>query len=148
LRVVEDVHDALGVAVHRRCPVAIAANAKPVFCRDLHQIGGLRKHTRGFLFLQRGFLDPIVSSESPSFRSRGASYERMCRSLYLCFFLAASIHAQTGSLSVVSAASYRSVIAPDSLAAMFGTTLARSTVFATLDADGNLPIELAFTRVE
>jgi uncharacterized protein (TIGR03437 family) len=63
-------------------------------------------------------------------------------------FIVASIHAQTGSLSVVSAASYRSVIAPDSLAAMFGTTLARSTVFATLDADGNLPIELAFTRVE
>jgi uncharacterized protein (TIGR03437 family) len=70
------------------------------------------------------------------------------RALFVSMLLAAATRAQTGTLTVVSAASYRNVIAPDSMAAMFGTGLARSTASATLDANGNLPNELASTRVE
>jgi uncharacterized protein (TIGR03437 family) len=69
----------------------------------------------------------------------------MLRGLFVSLALAAPLCAQ---FSVVSAASYRAVIAPDSLASMFGTGLARSTASATLDANGNLPTELANTRVE
>ena len=39
-------------------------------------------------------------------------------------------------------------MAPDSLAALFGVNLAGSTASATLDANGQLPTELAGTRVE
>jgi uncharacterized protein (TIGR03437 family) len=70
------------------------------------------------------------------------------RVLFVSMLFATAIPAQTSTLTVVSAASYRAVIASDSLAAMFGTGLARSTVSATLDANGNLPTELASTRVE
>jgi uncharacterized protein (TIGR03437 family) len=70
------------------------------------------------------------------------------RTLFVSVLLTAAMPAQTSTLTVVSAASYRAVIASDSLASMFGSGLAASTVSATLDANGNLPIELASTRVE
>jgi uncharacterized protein (TIGR03437 family) len=70
------------------------------------------------------------------------------RVLFVFLLFAASIHAQASVISIVSAADYQPAIASDSLAAMFGTSLARSTVSATLDANGNLPVELASTRVE
>ena len=49
---------------------------------------------------------------------------------------------------MVDAASYRGTLAPDALATIFGTGLARSTASATLDSAGQLPVELAATRVE
>ena len=66
--------------------------------------------------------------------------------LWALVFFAARVYAQ--SVTVVSAASYQNVIAPDSLAAAFGTGLARATAPATLDAAGQLPTELASTRVQ
>jgi uncharacterized protein (TIGR03437 family) len=54
--------------------------------------------------------------------------------------------AAQSSITVLSAASYGNVIASDSLASIFGTALARGT--ATLDANGQLPIELVSTRVQ
>jgi len=69
----------------------------------------------------------------------------MLRGIFVSLVLAAPLCAQ---FTVVSAASYRAVVAPDSLAAMFGTGLAPTTVTATLDANGNLPTELANMRVE
>ena len=56
--------------------------------------------------------------------------------------------AQSTSLTVVNAASYGGTIAPDSLASIFGANLAQTTASATLDANGQLPTELASTRVE
>jgi uncharacterized protein (TIGR03437 family) len=70
------------------------------------------------------------------------------RPLLTFFLLVAHVHAQSGAISIVSSASYRSVVAPDSLASIFGSGLARTTATATLDANGNLPVELANTRVE
>src|ERR1019366_54783 len=50
---------------------------------------------------------------------------------------------------VVSAASYQSTVAPDSLATIFGSQLSDSTATAQqLDASGNLPTQLADIRVE
>jgi len=62
--------------------------------------------------------------------------------------LAQHVHAQSSAISVVSAASYRGAVAPDSLASLFGTNLARGTATATLDANGNLPVELVNTHVQ
>lgn len=56
--------------------------------------------------------------------------------------------AQSTTLTVVNAASYGGAIAPDSIAAIFGSNLAQATAWAALDADGQLPTELASTRVE
>jgi uncharacterized protein (TIGR03437 family) len=56
--------------------------------------------------------------------------------------------AQSLPITVVSAANYGKVIAPDSLASIFGVSLARSTASATLDANGQLPTELVSTRVQ
>ena len=53
-----------------------------------------------------------------------------------------------GRFPVVNAASYGNAIAPDSLATIFGSNLAPATASATLDANGQLPTELASTRVE
>ena len=63
---------------------------------------------------------------------------------------AATALAQSASFAVVSAASYQpgGAVAPDSLAALFGSNLAGSTATATLDQNGQLPTELAVTRVE
>lgn len=49
---------------------------------------------------------------------------------------------------MVNAASYGAASAPDSLATIFGANLAQGTASATLDAAGQLPTELAGTRVE
>lgn len=70
------------------------------------------------------------------------------RVLSLVLVLAAAAAAQSSPITVVNAASYQSAIAPDSLASIFGTSLARSTASATLDAAGQLPVELASTRVD
>ena len=51
-------------------------------------------------------------------------------------------------IAVVSAASYQPVVAPDSLASLFGSGLANSTATATLDPNGNLPTKLAGVSVE
>jgi uncharacterized protein (TIGR03437 family) len=61
-----------------------------------------------------------------------------------------TVLAQSASLAVVSAASYQpgAAVAPDSLAALFGANLAGFTAWATLDQNGQLPTELAGTRVE
>jgi uncharacterized protein (TIGR03437 family) len=67
------------------------------------------------------------------------------RALVVSLALVASARAQ---LSVVSAASYQPIVAPESLASIFGSNLALSTASATPDANGNLPNELASTRVE
>jgi uncharacterized protein (TIGR03437 family) len=61
-----------------------------------------------------------------------------------------TVVAQSTPFAVVSAASYQpgGAVAPDSLAALFGVNLAGSTAWATLDQNGQLPTELAGTRVE
>jgi uncharacterized protein (TIGR03437 family) len=77
-----------------------------------------------------------------------------CRALFLApaLFLTSVAHlplpAQSTAFVVVSAASYEPVVAPDGLATIFGANLARSSASATLDANGQLPTELAATRVE
>jgi len=55
--------------------------------------------------------------------------------------------AQTQTMAVVSAASYQPVVAPDSLATIFGVNLAGSTASAMLDANGQLPTSLVGTTV-
>src|SRR5579864_1895191 len=50
-------------------------------------------------------------------------------------------------LAVVSAASYQPVVAPNSLAALFGSGLSDSTASAELDASGQLPTTLAGVTV-
>lgn len=72
----------------------------------------------------------------------------MLRVLAILSCFGAIAAAQTSPITVVSAANYQPPIAPDSLAAIFGTNLSRSTASATLDANGQLPFELASTRVE
>src|SRR5437899_5683264 len=49
---------------------------------------------------------------------------------------------------MVNAASYASAASPDALTTIFGSSLAATTATAVLDAAGNLPTELAATRVE
>ena len=56
--------------------------------------------------------------------------------------------AQSTSLTVVNSASYGGTIAPDSLATVFGSGLAQATATAALDANGQLPTQLAATSVE
>jgi uncharacterized protein (TIGR03437 family) len=58
------------------------------------------------------------------------------------------VFAQAAPFAVVNAASYGGTIAPDGLATIFGSNLALATASATLDANGQLPTELASTRVE
>ena len=70
------------------------------------------------------------------------------RALAILLLFAPALCAQSAPFSVVSAASYQPTIAPDSIASIFGTNLARSTATAALDANGQLPTELAATRVE
>lgn len=48
----------------------------------------------------------------------------------------------------VSAASYLSPAAPESIISIFGTNLATATATAVLDPDGSLPLDLAGTRLE
>ncbi len=58
----------------------------------------------------------------------------------------ASIQARA-QIAVVSAASYQPVVAPNSLAALFGSGLSDSTASAELDASGQLPTTLAGVTV-
>ena len=67
--------------------------------------------------------------------------------LCILALFAGTSFAQTQPFAVVSAASYQSIVAPDSLAAIFGANLAASTVSATLDANGQLPTVLGGTTV-
>jgi uncharacterized protein (TIGR03437 family) len=53
-----------------------------------------------------------------------------------------------GPLRVVSSASYLATVAPESLATAYGSGLAVSTAQSAPDSAGNLPVELAGTRVE
>ncbi|MGA2595724.1 MAG: hypothetical protein ABSH09_01805 [Bryobacteraceae bacterium] len=62
--------------------------------------------------------------------------------------LAAGASAQSGSLSVVSAASYLPAVAPNSLASVFGSSLSGSTASAALNANGQLPTTLAGVTVQ
>jgi uncharacterized protein (TIGR03437 family) len=74
---------------------------------------------------------------------------RLISSVVLLTVLAApAAIAQSAPFTLVNAASYGSSIAPDSVAAIFGANLAQTTASATLDANGQLPVELASTRVE
>jgi uncharacterized protein (TIGR03437 family) len=70
------------------------------------------------------------------------------RPLLAAVFAIAAGSAQTGPATIVSAASYQAVVAPNSLASIFGAGLANSTAFAQLDANGQLPTLLAGTTVE
>ena len=54
----------------------------------------------------------------------------------------------TGGFSVVNGASYGSTVGPEGWAAIFGSNLASGTATATLDANGQLPTQLAQTSVE
>jgi len=60
----------------------------------------------------------------------------------------AAASAQPAAFSVVSAANYRTVVAPDSLASIFGSGLATSVASAQLDASGQLPTQLGGTTVQ
>ncbi len=70
------------------------------------------------------------------------------RCLVLLTGLSGILTAQPPALVMVNAASYGAASAPDSLATIFGANLAQGTASATLDAAGQLPTELAGTRVE
>jgi uncharacterized protein (TIGR03437 family) len=61
---------------------------------------------------------------------------------------ASGLLAQSATFTVVNAASYGGTLAPDALATIFGSNLAQATASATLDANGQLPTELASTKVE
>ncbi len=68
----------------------------------------------------------------PDGRSRGTAWTPL---LTVC--CAGMAMAQSSPITVVDAASYRATIAPDSLAAIFGTGLSRTNASATLDASGS-----------
>jgi len=74
---------------------------------------------------------------------------RLFSSVILVTVLAApAAIAQSAPFTMVNAASYGSAVAADSVATIFGGNLAQTTASATLDANGQLPTELASTRVE
>ena len=74
---------------------------------------------------------------------------RLVLSVVLLTFLAVrAAIAQSAPITVVNAACYGRTIAPDSLATIFGSNLAHGIVSATLDANGQLPTELASTTVQ
>ena len=69
----------------------------------------------------------------------------------LTIFLVAPTQAQVENpipVTVVSAASYQPAVAPESLAAAFGTSLASETIAATPDSSGRYPTELGGTVLE
>ena len=73
---------------------------------------------------------------------------RVISVILLTFFASPNAKAQPAEFLVVNAASYANAIAPDSLATIFGSNLAPATASATLDANGQLPTELASIREE
>lgn len=70
------------------------------------------------------------------------------RPLFILIALIAPILNAQSSFTVVSAANYQLTVAPDSLASMFGANLAAATASAELDANGQLPTQLAGISVE
>ncbi|HEY1493996.1 MAG TPA: hypothetical protein VGF49_05605 [Candidatus Solibacter sp.] len=70
------------------------------------------------------------------------------RSVILFTTVSGILMAQAPPFVMVNAASYASATSPDALATIFGSNLAVNTATAVLDAAGNLPTELASTRVE
>jgi len=71
----------------------------------------------------------------------------LCRFLFLIFCLSlvvifAPASAAATDIAVVSAASYKPLLSPNSLASLFGTGLSPRTKSAALDANGNLPTSL------
>jgi uncharacterized protein (TIGR03437 family) len=63
--------------------------------------------------------------------------------LFLVFCIPAG-----AQIAIVSAASYRPLVAPNSLATIFGTRLANSTATAQLDSNHQLPTQLAGVTVQ
>ena len=73
----------------------------------------------------------------------------MGRVAFLAVFVASRfLPAQSAPFAVVSAASYQPIVAPDSLASMFGANLSQSTASASLDANGQLPTQLGGVTVQ
>ena len=68
-------------------------------------------------------------------------------SVTLLIFLSLCIHA-SAQIAIVSAASYRPLVAPNSLATIFGSRLANSTATAQLDSNHQLPTQLAGVTVQ
>jgi len=64
------------------------------------------------------------------------------QSVRALLFLGFCIHA-SAQIAIVSAASYRPLVAPNSLGTIFGTRLANSTATAQLDSNHQLPTQLA-----
>jgi uncharacterized protein (TIGR03437 family) len=63
-------------------------------------------------------------------------------------FLAALILASSQGRAQVSAASYQPVVAPNSLASLFGSGFTDSALSAQLDANGQLPVQLGGVSVQ
>jgi len=75
--------------------------------------------------------------------------------MYWRFFVTAAlagiltaIFPLSAQVAVVSAASYQSIVAPNSLAALFGNGLSIDTATAQLDSSGQLPTTLAGVTVK
>lgn len=66
----------------------------------------------------------------------------------LLFLLCAAARAQIAAFATVSSAGYEPVLAPNSLASIFGSGLATSTAIAELNSEGQLPTLLAGTTVQ
>ena len=62
-------------------------------------------------------------------------------------FLSLCVQA-SAQIAIVSAASYRPLVAPNSLASIFGSNIANSTTTAQLDANKQLPTQLAGVTVQ
>src|ERR1051326_9037906 len=101
------------------------------------------------MILQQNTGQETCATRTTSFHHRAPSNTMMRASgLLFAVFLAVAAYAQTGSIATVSAASYAAAVAPNSLAAIFGSGLATSKASATLDSSGQLPTRLADTTVE
>jgi len=84
---------------------------------------------------------PVVSEPSRDRKGVGALPNIFLLMLALCIPASAQI-------AIVSAASYRPGVAPNSLASIFGSRLANSTAHAQLGANGQLPTVLAGASVQ
>src|SRR5207302_1044847 len=142
------IRDAFGISFDGGAAVAIAADAEAVLAGDLHEVGGLPEQARDFFVLQPDSLVQLYRVASHPFVRGERRIHVKLRALTVFFFSISAASAQSTPFNVVSAASYQNTISPDSIATIFGTNLARSTASASLDANGQLPTELASTRVE
>jgi uncharacterized protein (TIGR03437 family) len=85
--------------------------------------------------------------QNPSIRGQLASKDGMLKTCVLvALFAASGILAQ--QVTAVSAAGYQKMVAPNSLASMFGAGLSSATASAQLDTNGQLPTQLAGVSVE